>query len=96
MNQDDRDRCRNYYVQHKEQIKAKRLELYQNDIENKRAYFRLRAAEHYDTERNTKMCRKWYMSNREHRREYDRQRYLERKKRLIVAVMQENANQSVC
>lgn len=36
----------------------------------------------YDTDRNTKQCKKWRKSHMEDKKEYDRQRYLQRKAEL--------------
>lgn len=36
----------------------------------------------YDTDCNTKKCKKWRKSHMEHKKEYDRKRYLQRKAEL--------------
>jgi len=87
LREDDRERCRAYHSEHKERINAKRREQYHSYLENKRAYFRQRARENYDTEKNTEMCRKWYKENRQRKSEYDRQRYLRKKLKLIENIV---------
>lgn len=45
----------------------------------------LNAKQKYDTRKNTKKCSAWRKKNVEHKREYDRQRYLRRKENAINA-----------
>lgn len=47
--------------------------------EKHRAEILLNAKSKYSTEKNTRRCREWRKRNIEHKREYDRQRYLRRK-----------------
>lgn len=43
------------------------------------------AKEKYDTKKNTKKCKAWRKRNIEHKREYDRKRYLRKKEEMELA-----------
>lgn len=62
---------------------VRNLKYYYSHYEQLKKANRDRNREKYNKTKNAEKCKRWYLANKEYKKQYDRERYLRRKAELV-------------